>query len=74
MTTGRPGAFAISIARGAQRAERFKEYGVGHMAKDPPDVEKARRNYEMFELCRAALQASSPAIERESFTLKGRAR
>lgn len=36
-------------------ADQFKAYGVHHMAKSPPDSEKARRNYEMFAMCEQLL-------------------
>jgi len=49
-------AAAPDLYEALERArDQFKFYAISHMAKDPPDVEKAKTNRDMFEMCEAAL-------------------
>jgi len=36
-------------------ARTFKEYGDHHMAKEPPDIEKANRNYQLHNRVKGEL-------------------
>jgi hypothetical protein len=54
-----PGEFAIHTLRDAR--DTFLRYGDNHLAKDPPQPDKARVNYRMVDQINAALLALADA-------------
>jgi len=42
--------------------DQFEFYVQAHLAKQPPDMDKAATNQEFVELCDAALSTPAPAI------------